>query len=209
MNRGQAQTTDNSEYLAFVRQNYLNRLKDNLPKTVLDKTTWLSPPAVLTEVQWLLNFIVKQFKYKLRFYCDSVLGFVLPRHQRYCVSFTTVSWCGSMWEVSHPRKKHRWHTCKYIIKNWIIMYRFCKYQLYIFRPSSFSLSLLPAPSLRAKRTVIHRVSLNLLWTPESVSITYIHTKPVSFFFFFFTLFNISRWTRHKHEGSPHDSQWAH
>uniref|UniRef100_A0A3B4B466 Myosin motor domain-containing protein n=1 Tax=Periophthalmus magnuspinnatus TaxID=409849 RepID=A0A3B4B466_9GOBI len=44
MTRGQAKTTDNSEYLAFVRQNFLNRLKENLPKTVLDKTTWYSPP---------------------------------------------------------------------------------------------------------------------------------------------------------------------
>lgn len=50
MSRGQAKTTDNSEYLAFVRQNYLTRLKDNLPKTVLDQTTWLPPPAVLAEV---------------------------------------------------------------------------------------------------------------------------------------------------------------
>lgn len=54
MNRGQAKTTDNSEYLAFVRQNYLNRLKDNLPKSVLDKTTWVLPPAVLTEVPQIL-----------------------------------------------------------------------------------------------------------------------------------------------------------
>uniref|UniRef100_A0A3P9CHT6 Myosin IH n=1 Tax=Maylandia zebra TaxID=106582 RepID=A0A3P9CHT6_9CICH len=46
MTRGQAKNTDNSEYLAFVRQNYLNRLRDNLPKTVLDKTPWLTPPAV-------------------------------------------------------------------------------------------------------------------------------------------------------------------
>lgn len=51
MERGQAKTTDNSEYLAFVRQSYLNRLKGHLPKTVLDKTSWLSPPAVLAEVQ--------------------------------------------------------------------------------------------------------------------------------------------------------------
>lgn len=51
MERGQAKTTDNSEYLAFVRQNYLNRLKGHLPKTVLDKTSWLPPPAVLAEVQ--------------------------------------------------------------------------------------------------------------------------------------------------------------
>lgn len=99
MNRRQAKTTDNSEYLAFVRQSYLNRLKDNLPKTVLDKTTWLSPPAVLTEVRRLLNFSVKRFEYKLtiHFLFDlSVHVFVLPRRQRCCVSFTTVSWCGSM-----------------------------------------------------------------------------------------------------------------
>ncbi|XP_035513802.1 unconventional myosin-Ih [Morone saxatilis] len=55
MTRGQAKCTDNSEYLAFVRQNYLNRLKQTLPKTVLDKTTWQSPPAVLTETSELLR----------------------------------------------------------------------------------------------------------------------------------------------------------
>ncbi|KAM9811184.1 unconventional myosin-Ih [Neosynchiropus ocellatus] len=55
MTRGQAKTTDNSEYLAFVRQNYLNKLKSNLPKTVLDKTTWLSPPHVLSETSELLR----------------------------------------------------------------------------------------------------------------------------------------------------------
>uniref|UniRef100_A0A671Y6K4 Myosin IH n=1 Tax=Sparus aurata TaxID=8175 RepID=A0A671Y6K4_SPAAU len=55
MNRGQAKSSDNSEYLAFVRQNYLNRLKNHLPKTVLDKTSWLPPPAVLTEVRHLLS----------------------------------------------------------------------------------------------------------------------------------------------------------
>lgn len=107
MNRGQAKTTDNSEYLAFVRQNYLNKLKDNLPKTVLDKTTWLTPAAVLTEVHQQLTFIVKQFKYKLTSYFNSVHAPVLPRHQRCCVSFTTVLWCASMLEVLHLRKKHR------------------------------------------------------------------------------------------------------
>ncbi|XP_028851271.1 unconventional myosin-Ih [Denticeps clupeoides] len=55
MTRGQAKTTDNSEYLAFVRQSYLSRLKDNLPKTVLDKTTWLRPPPVLTETSEILR----------------------------------------------------------------------------------------------------------------------------------------------------------
>ncbi|XP_054587690.2 unconventional myosin-Ih [Nothobranchius furzeri] len=57
MNRGQLKTTDNSEYLAFVRQSYLNRLKNSLPKTVLDKTTWLTPPAVMTEASGLLRKI--------------------------------------------------------------------------------------------------------------------------------------------------------
>ncbi|KAM9857812.1 unconventional myosin-Ih [Aulostomus maculatus] len=55
MTRGQAKITDNSEYLAFVRQNYLNKLKDKLPKTVLDKTTWHAPPQVLTETSELLR----------------------------------------------------------------------------------------------------------------------------------------------------------
>ncbi len=77
MNRGQAKCTDNSEYLAFVRQNYLNRLKRNLPKTVLDKTTWETPPTVLTEVPQLLNFTVEEFKYKLTLYFDSLLLFLL------------------------------------------------------------------------------------------------------------------------------------
>uniref|UniRef100_A0A3P9QHQ9 Myosin IH n=1 Tax=Poecilia reticulata TaxID=8081 RepID=A0A3P9QHQ9_POERE len=55
INRGEAKSTDNSEYLVFVRQSYLNRLKNNLPKTVLDKTTWLTPPAVLTEASEILR----------------------------------------------------------------------------------------------------------------------------------------------------------
>ncbi|XP_047237743.1 unconventional myosin-Ih isoform X2 [Girardinichthys multiradiatus] len=55
MNRGEAKSTDNSEYLAFVRQSYLNRLKKNLPKTVLDKTTWLIPPSVVTEASEILR----------------------------------------------------------------------------------------------------------------------------------------------------------
>ncbi|XP_064209608.1 unconventional myosin-Ih [Anguilla rostrata] len=55
MNRHLATSADNSEYLAFVRVNYLNRLKDNLPKTVLDKTTWLTPPPVVKETSELLR----------------------------------------------------------------------------------------------------------------------------------------------------------
>uniref|UniRef100_A0AAV2MST2 Unconventional myosin-Ih n=1 Tax=Knipowitschia caucasica TaxID=637954 RepID=A0AAV2MST2_KNICA len=61
MTRGQAKTTDNSEYLAFVRQNFLNRLKENLPKTVLDKTSWYPPPPVCSEPSEML----KKLHYRL------------------------------------------------------------------------------------------------------------------------------------------------
>uniref|UniRef100_A0A673LXU4 Unconventional myosin-Ih-like n=1 Tax=Sinocyclocheilus rhinocerous TaxID=307959 RepID=A0A673LXU4_9TELE len=55
MNRNQPVSMDNSEYLAFVRQSYLTRLKDNLPKSVLDKTTWLTPPPIMQEASMFLR----------------------------------------------------------------------------------------------------------------------------------------------------------
>ncbi|KAM3874507.1 unconventional myosin-Ih-like [Diretmus argenteus] len=55
MTRNQPTCIDNSEYLAFVRQNYLIRLKDNLPKTVLDRNTWLTPPPIMQEASQLLR----------------------------------------------------------------------------------------------------------------------------------------------------------
>ena len=39
MPRNQPACVDNTEYLALVRQTYLTQLKENLPKTVLDKNT--------------------------------------------------------------------------------------------------------------------------------------------------------------------------
>uniref|UniRef100_A0A669CTX3 Unconventional myosin-Ih n=1 Tax=Oreochromis niloticus TaxID=8128 RepID=A0A669CTX3_ORENI len=50
MNRHQPACTDNSEYLAYVRHSYLTRLKENLPKTVLEKDSWLTPPPILQEL---------------------------------------------------------------------------------------------------------------------------------------------------------------
>uniref|UniRef100_A0A8C9TBI4 Myosin IHb n=1 Tax=Scleropages formosus TaxID=113540 RepID=A0A8C9TBI4_SCLFO len=47
MNRNQPVCVDNAEYLTFVRQNYLIRLKENLPKNLLDKNTWLTPPPIM------------------------------------------------------------------------------------------------------------------------------------------------------------------
>lgn len=50
MTRNQPACIDNSEYLTYVRQNYLTRLKENLPKTVLEKDCWLTPPPIMQEV---------------------------------------------------------------------------------------------------------------------------------------------------------------
>ncbi|XP_041666634.1 unconventional myosin-Ih isoform X2 [Cheilinus undulatus] len=55
MTRNQPACTDNSEYLAYVRQNYLTRLKENLPKTVLEKDCWPTPPPIMQEASQLLK----------------------------------------------------------------------------------------------------------------------------------------------------------
>ncbi|PWA26693.1 hypothetical protein CCH79_00000882, partial [Gambusia affinis] len=57
MTRKQPACIDNSEYLVYVRQNYLTRLKENLPKSVLDMDSWLTPPPILKEVSQLLQNI--------------------------------------------------------------------------------------------------------------------------------------------------------
>uniref|UniRef100_A0A3Q3MS14 Myosin IHb n=1 Tax=Labrus bergylta TaxID=56723 RepID=A0A3Q3MS14_9LABR len=49
MTRNEPSCNDNSEYLAYVRQNYLIRLRENLPKTVLEKDCWLTPPPIMKE----------------------------------------------------------------------------------------------------------------------------------------------------------------
>uniref|UniRef100_A0A8D0CG60 Myosin IHb n=1 Tax=Scleropages formosus TaxID=113540 RepID=A0A8D0CG60_SCLFO len=55
MNRNQPVCVDNAEYLTFVRQNYLIRLKENLPKNLLDKNTWLTPPPIMQEASRILH----------------------------------------------------------------------------------------------------------------------------------------------------------
>uniref|UniRef100_A0A3B5L8N1 Myosin IHb n=1 Tax=Xiphophorus couchianus TaxID=32473 RepID=A0A3B5L8N1_9TELE len=66
MTRNQPACIDNSEYLVYVRQNYLTRLKENLPKSVLDMDSWLTPPPILKEVSLLLQnvfvrYLVRQY----------------------------------------------------------------------------------------------------------------------------------------------------
>ncbi|XP_068190274.1 unconventional myosin-Ih isoform X2 [Antennarius striatus] len=53
--RNQPTCFDNTDYLAYVRHSYLTRLKENLPKTVLEKDLWLTPPPVLQEASQLLK----------------------------------------------------------------------------------------------------------------------------------------------------------
>uniref|UniRef100_A0A3B4B345 Uncharacterized protein n=1 Tax=Periophthalmus magnuspinnatus TaxID=409849 RepID=A0A3B4B345_9GOBI len=55
MTRHEPASVDNSEYLAYVRQNYLTRLKDNLPRTVLEKDSWLTPPPIMQQTSQLLK----------------------------------------------------------------------------------------------------------------------------------------------------------
>uniref|UniRef100_A0A3Q3MPY5 Myosin IHb n=1 Tax=Labrus bergylta TaxID=56723 RepID=A0A3Q3MPY5_9LABR len=55
MTRNEPSCNDNSEYLAYVRQNYLIRLRENLPKTVLEKDCWLTPPPIMKEASQLLK----------------------------------------------------------------------------------------------------------------------------------------------------------
>ncbi|CAJ1070558.1 LOW QUALITY PROTEIN: unconventional myosin-Ih [Xyrichtys novacula] len=55
MTRNQPACVDNSEYLAYVRQNYLTRLIENLPKTVLERDAWLTPPPIMQEASQLLK----------------------------------------------------------------------------------------------------------------------------------------------------------
>uniref|UniRef100_A0A3Q2PGA4 Myosin IH n=1 Tax=Fundulus heteroclitus TaxID=8078 RepID=A0A3Q2PGA4_FUNHE len=61
MTRNQPACIDNSEYLAYVRQNYLTRLKENLPKTVLETDSWLTPPPILKEASQLLQNIYTRY----------------------------------------------------------------------------------------------------------------------------------------------------
>ncbi|XP_061590173.1 unconventional myosin-Ih isoform X2 [Cololabis saira] len=61
MTRNQPACVDNSEYLAYVRQSYLTRLNKHLPKTVLQKDAWLTPPPIMKEASWLLQKIYVRY----------------------------------------------------------------------------------------------------------------------------------------------------
>ncbi|XP_041084118.1 unconventional myosin-Ih-like isoform X1 [Polyodon spathula] len=56
MYRNQPLCDENAEYLNFAQYNYLTRLREHLPKHVLDKT-WLKPPAIMEKTSEMLRQI--------------------------------------------------------------------------------------------------------------------------------------------------------
>ncbi|XP_043924449.1 unconventional myosin-Ih [Protopterus annectens] len=52
--RNQPLCPENAEFVIFVRHNYLTRLRNNLPKNVLDKI-WLKPPTIAIETSEMLQ----------------------------------------------------------------------------------------------------------------------------------------------------------
>uniref|UniRef100_A0AAV2IWL8 Uncharacterized protein n=1 Tax=Knipowitschia caucasica TaxID=637954 RepID=A0AAV2IWL8_KNICA len=55
MTRHDAAGADNSEYLTYVRQSYLTRLKDSLPLSLMEREAWLTPPPIMQEASQLLK----------------------------------------------------------------------------------------------------------------------------------------------------------
>ncbi|XP_006004623.1 unconventional myosin-Ih [Latimeria chalumnae] len=69
IHRNQPLCPENAEFLQFVRHNYLMRLRDHLPKNVLDKS-WLNPPAVLEKTSEILQKICR--RNLVRKYCRGI-----------------------------------------------------------------------------------------------------------------------------------------
>ncbi|MGH0159934.1 UNVERIFIED_CONTAM: hypothetical protein FKN15_072657 [Acipenser sinensis] len=65
MYRNQPLCDENAEYLNFVRYNYLTRLREHLPKHVLDKT-WLKPPAVMETIETCFRGVLARRNCKKR-----------------------------------------------------------------------------------------------------------------------------------------------
>lgn len=59
MLRNEPECEENKGFIHFTRYNYLIRLRDNLPKTVLDKS-WIDAPKLVKEVsvQMLSSILV-------------------------------------------------------------------------------------------------------------------------------------------------------
>lgn len=125
MTRNQPACVDNSEYLAYVRQNYLTRLRENLPKTVLEKDSWLTPPPIMKEVCDIFSstrlhvcwahvgnygnaYALKKCKIINNNNKNSYKTFC--RRPSFWRSSTFATWYRSMFEESLHRGKHRYNS---------------------------------------------------------------------------------------------------
>ncbi|XP_038229502.1 unconventional myosin-Ih isoform X10 [Dermochelys coriacea] len=69
INRKNPLCPENDEFISFVQYTYLRKLRDHVPKNVLDKN-WLKPPAILEETSEMLKKIC--MRNLVRKYCQGI-----------------------------------------------------------------------------------------------------------------------------------------
>uniref|UniRef100_A0A3Q2XBR0 Myosin IH n=1 Tax=Hippocampus comes TaxID=109280 RepID=A0A3Q2XBR0_HIPCM len=105
MTRNEPSGADNREYLSYVRHSYLTRLRENLPKTLLHKDLWLTPPPILKETSLFLKQLF--IRHMVRKY---VQGITEERKALVC--------------YTHTRIHTRIHTCTHM-QAAVIFHNFC------------------------------------------------------------------------------------
>ncbi|KAG9487068.1 unconventional myosin-Ih [Eleutherodactylus coqui] len=69
INRNKKSNADNKNFISMMQYNYLAKLKNHVPKSVVDKT-WLQPPIAMTKTSELLHKLC--MKNLVRKYCRSI-----------------------------------------------------------------------------------------------------------------------------------------
>uniref|UniRef100_A0A5F8GK59 Myosin IH n=1 Tax=Monodelphis domestica TaxID=13616 RepID=A0A5F8GK59_MONDO len=69
INRNKTLSSENEDYIIFVRKNYILNLRNHIPQNVLDKS-WLKPPAILEDTSEMLKKICT--RNLVRRYCRAV-----------------------------------------------------------------------------------------------------------------------------------------
>ncbi|XP_044541399.1 unconventional myosin-Ih [Gracilinanus agilis] len=69
INRNKTLSSENEDYIIFVRKNYILNLRNHIPQNVLDKS-WLKPPAILEDTSEMLKKICT--RNLVRQYCREV-----------------------------------------------------------------------------------------------------------------------------------------
>ena len=76
MLRNEPECEENKGFIHFTRYNYLIRLRDNLPKTVLDKS-WIDAPKLVKEVCLQMTSWIVVEMHELCFLYDGELVLIL------------------------------------------------------------------------------------------------------------------------------------